>query len=450
MKNDAYPSDAPVGEREAEFAALIGMDWADQKSSWCLQAAGSDRRESGEVSNLPEAMEQWATALYHRFSGRPVAISIEQSRGRVVYQLAKFPHLVVFVVHPNMAASFRTALYPSGSKRDPVDAAMLLELLLHHRDRLRRLDPDTAQTRLLGMLVEERRKLVDDKTRYSNRLTNAVKLYFPQLLEWIDDIDSPMGCDLIGRWPTLDALQRCHRGTLKRFFTEHNCRSEERIRLRLEQIYQALPATHDDAVVTGCASVARHCAAVITTLRAAIQELDQQIKPLVDEHPETYLFRELPGAGEALLPRLVVAFGTQRSRYQTTDQFQAFCGIAPVTIQSGNVCIVRWRFACPKFLRQTFQEWAAHSIQSCSWARAFYDLQRSRNKKHYAAIRALAFKWIRILFRCWKTGKPYDEKLYLASLARRNSPLVIAKPSGATMPVWETVAGFSKLTAKKA
>lgn len=450
MNSDQHTAGAPVVEHQAEFAALVGIDWADQKSSWCLQRAGSDQRESGEISNQPEAIEQWATVLQERFSGRPIGVCIEQSRGRVVYQLSKFPHLVVFIVHPNMAASFRAALYPSGAKRDPVDAAVLLELLLYHRDRLRRLDPDTPQTRLLAMLVEERRKLVDDKTRYNNRLTNAVKLYFPQLLEWIDDIDSEMGCDLIARWPTLELLQHCHPGTIKRFFTEHNCRSQERIRTRIEQIYQALPASNDDAVGAGCASVARHCAAIITTLRSAIKELDQQIEKLVAAHPETPLFRGLPGAGPALLPRLIVAFGTQRHRYADVEEFQAYSGIAPVTVQSGNLRLVRWRFCCPKFLRQTFQEWAAHSIQKCSWARAFYELQRSRKKKHFAAIRALAFKWIRILFRCWKAAKPYDEKLYLDSLARRNSPLVITRPSRTTELAWETAAGFSRVTVKKA
>lgn len=440
----------PALEGEPDFAAFVGIDWADQDSAFCLQAAGSPRRESGKVSNRPEAIEQWATALHQRFSGRSIAVSIEQSRGRVVYQLAKFPHLVIFIVHPNMSANFRATLYPSGAKCDPVDAELLLELLLHHRKHLRRLDPDTPETRLLRMLVEERRKLVDDKTRYNNRLTNALKLYFPQVLEWIDDIDSPMGCDLISRWPTLEAIQQCHPGTLKRFFTEHNSRSQERIRTRMEQIYQAVPATHDDAIGPGCASIARDCVEIITALRAAIQKLDLQIESLVAAHPETPLFRGLPGAGPALLPRLIAALGTQRHRYANVDEFQAYCGIAPVTIRSGNLRVVRWRFCCPKFLRQTFQEWAAHSIQKCSWARAFYDLQRSRNKKHAAAIRSLAFKWIRILFSCWKTGKPYDEKVYLDSLARHNSPLAIPQPARVTEPVWKTVAGFSRLTAKKA
>src|ERR1041384_733960 len=109
MNADLHSAAAPVPESEAEFepefAAFVGIDWADLKSSWCLQTAGSDQRQRGEVSNQPEAIEQWATGLLRQFSGRPIAVSLEESRGRVVYQLAKFSHLVVFVVHPTKAAN---------------------------------------------------------------------------------------------------------------------------------------------------------------------------------------------------------------------------------------------------------------------------------------------------------------------------------------------------------
>jgi hypothetical protein len=39
-------------------------------------------------------------------------------------------------------------------------------------------------------------------------------------------------------------------------------------------------------------------------------------------------------------------------------------------------------------------------------------------------VRALAFKWIRILFRCWQEKTPYDEAVYLMALQKRGSPLL--------------------------
>ena len=117
-----------------EFAAFIGLDWADQKHSWKLVVTGSVECQNGELTNTPEALQQWAADLHCRFAGQPVAVALEQRRGPVVFQLSKFPHLVVYPVHPTTAARYRQAFFPSGTKNDPLDSALLLELLLQHRD----------------------------------------------------------------------------------------------------------------------------------------------------------------------------------------------------------------------------------------------------------------------------------------------------------------------------
>ena len=41
-----------------------------------------------------------------------------------------------------------------------------------------------------------------------------------------------------------------------------------------------------------------------------------------------------------------------------------------------------------------------------------------------ATIRALAFKRIRVLFRCWVDRTPYNESRYLDALQKRRSPLL--------------------------
>jgi transposase len=104
--------------------------------------------------------------------------------------------------------------------------------------------------------------------------------------------------------------------------------------------------------------------------------------------------------------------------------FQKYVGIAPVTERSGNKHWVHWRWACPTFLRQTFVEWVASSIPHSFWARAFYESHKAKGASHNATIRALAFKWIRILFRCWVDRTPYDESRYLSALQKRHSPLL--------------------------
>jgi hypothetical protein len=190
-----------------EFAALVAIDWADQKHAWALQA-GISKVETGSIDHTPEAIEVWAAELRMRFGGQAVAVALEQSRGSLVFMLAKYEHLVIFPVHPTVLVNYRKSFRPSGAKDDPSDARLLLDVLTLHRDKLRRLNPDTPETRTLQFLVEERRKFVHEKTRYSNRLTAHLKMQFPQVLDWFDEVASNIVAEFLERWPSLEKLQR--------------------------------------------------------------------------------------------------------------------------------------------------------------------------------------------------------------------------------------------------
>jgi hypothetical protein len=160
---------------EQEWAAFAAIDWADQKNFWRLLPAGSRQSEAGELDSTPEAVEVWA--VQQRFGGQPIAVILEQTRGPLVYMLTKYPHLVLFLVHPTTAARYRETFAPSGAKSDPSDTDSLLDLLLRHRERLRPLRPDTVETRLLHFLVEERRQTVDDVSgRDAGRFTDLFVL----------------------------------------------------------------------------------------------------------------------------------------------------------------------------------------------------------------------------------------------------------------------------------
>jgi len=290
--------------------------------------------------------------------------------------------------------------------------------------------------------VEERRRLVNEKTKHSNWLTSTLKLYFPQMVAWIDDVDSKVSCALLQTWPALKPLQAAAPATLKKFFLEHRCRSQQRIQEYLDGIRQAQEAVNDSALLETCPVVMQGTVAVLETLRQRIAVLDKLIEQQFAAHEDAPLFANLPGAGPVMKPRLLVAFGTNRERWRDANALQSFSGIAPVTQSSGNSISVHRRFACPSFVRQTFHEFAAHSISRSAWAKAYYERQTGKGKKHHAVVRALAFKWIRILFRCWKDRTPYDEARYLQSLEKHGSPL-------ATLTEWQAVGGSENISKKK-
>jgi len=405
------------------FTAFVGIDWADAKHDVCIQAAGNEHREFARISHKVDEIEAWAQSLYQRFGG-PIAVALELSKGPIVYALQKYDFFVIFPVNPSTLAKYREAFTPSRAKDDPTDAELALDLILRHPHRFQPLNPQSDEMRTLVSLVEQRRRLVNDRVRITNRLRNTLKQYYPQALQWFDRIDTLSFCDFIERWPTLVQIKRARRNTLETFFHQHNMRFAHVLQARLESIKTASPLTLDQAVITPHRLQALVLVDLLRATLAAIKRFDQEIAELAPKHPDYALFDSLPGAGPSLAPRLLVAFGEQRERFNNADELQRYSGIAPVTERSGKKSWVHWRWQCPTFLRQTFVEWAAQTINKSFWAGAYYRQQREKGCTYNAAVRALAFKWIRILYRCWDTHTPYNESVYLKALQRRGSPLL--------------------------
>ena len=415
-----------------EYAALIGLDWAAEKHDVCLWDAATGKSRHRVIEHTPEALAEWLAELQASYPGRRLAVCLEQSRGALMYALMDHAFLDLYPINPVTLARYREAFAPSRAKDDPGDARLLAEILRLHRDKLAVWKPDDEQTRTLAFLNEERRKAVNLRTKLVLRLQAALKLYFPQALAWLGaDLGTPMACDWLLKWPTLEAAQRSRPQTVRAFFYAHNCRSAAHVESVLAALPAAKPLTTDAAVLAVQPLTVQMLAKQLRLLHGAIVAYERQIAARFRPHPDAFLFENLPGAGPALAPRLLTAFGTDRSRHPTAQDMQAYAGIAPVIERSGKSCWTHWRWNCPKFLRQTFHEFAKSTVIHSAWARAYYEQQKQRGKGHNAAIRSLAFKWIRIIHRCWLTRTPYDESLYLQALARRGSPLcaLIAAPA---------------------
>ena len=409
---------------DTDFAAFIGLDWADTKHDLCMQIRHSEEREFSVLPHRADAIEAWARSLRQRFAGQPVALCLEIAKGPLVYALQKYDFLVLFPVNPTTMAKYRQAFTPSGAKADPSDAELALELLLRYRAKLKALQPQSAPMRALLRLIEQRRRLVGDKSRISNRLTDALKQYFPAVLDWFADKDTLLFCDFLFRWPTLKQLKAARKTTLQAFFYEHHVRSQACIEERLRAIKAATALTDDVAVIEPNRLLVLALVEQLRVTLRAIERFDAEIARVSETLPDYALFRALPAAGAALAPRLLAAFGEQRERYASAAEIQKYAGIAPVTESSGKKRWVHWRLQCPTFLRQTFVEWAGATIAHSFWAAAYYRQQRAQGCSHQAVVRALAFKWIRILYRCWQTRTPYDEATYLNALRRRGSLLL--------------------------
>lgn len=414
---ETAPVPAPV--------AWIGLDWGHKEHAFALQAAASPT-EAGTLTHTAESLHAWLHDLEQRFGGRTIALAIEASRGAVIHALVQYSWLTIYPVNPVTSDRYRKAFTPSGASDDLPDARVLLELARDHAAKLRPLEPQDAQTLKLTGLVEARRDFVNRRTQVLNQITSLLRAYYPQALELVGDLDSELAVGFLSRWPDLLALKAIRPSTLKHFYYAHHLRRPKLVEARLQLVRDAVALSTDDARISVAVLQLRCLLDQLRALRKHLARFDQEIQAVFAIHPEAPLFRDLPGAGPALAPRLCVAFGTIRTLYPDPASLQKHAGVAPVREKSGQSLWTHWRWLAPVFLRQTLVEWAGQTVKYSAWAKAYYERMTAKGKGRHAILRALAFKWIRVLWKCWQTRTPYDETRYLRQLIHRKSPNAVA------------------------
>jgi len=97
------------------FAATIGLDWADQKHDLWIRPADGSKAEHVRLEQTPEAVHEWVAKARERFDNRKIAIAVETSRGPVISALMAYDFIVLFPVNPKGLKSYRGAFSISGS-----------------------------------------------------------------------------------------------------------------------------------------------------------------------------------------------------------------------------------------------------------------------------------------------------------------------------------------------
>src|SRR5438046_2114067 len=106
--------------KSAQFAALIGIDWASQRHALCLYDCATAKRESSILEHTPEAIAQWARGLQERFKGKKIALCLEQSKGPLIYALLEYPFLFSIRSTRRLLHVTEWPLKPAGLRTIPV------------------------------------------------------------------------------------------------------------------------------------------------------------------------------------------------------------------------------------------------------------------------------------------------------------------------------------------
>ena len=413
------------------YDLVIGLDRSDKKADLCLINTHTGQRRSEIIHTTPEALWEWLLALRQQFPQARVGLCLEQPAVHLIPFLEPYAWITLHPINPLTLQKYREAFVTSRAKDDTKDADFLADLLLHHHAKLPVWAPEDSATRAVQQLVFHRRAVVDERTGLSNRLIALLKSYFPQALVFCgDDLWRPLATAFLLKWPSLQTAQKAKPATLKQFYYRQGSRSQKLVEERLALLAKAVPVTDDSAVIDSFVLRVLLVCRQLQQLHQTVAKFDRQLAAAYSVHPDRMIFASLPGAGPVLGSRLLASMGSQRERFaDSASQLQCYTGIAPVTKKSGGSCYIHRRYLCPKFHRQSFHEYAKESVLWSRWAAAFYLQQRKKGNPHHTAVRALAFKWQRIIWRYWQDRQPYDELKYEAVLKQRGSELLKLFPS---------------------
>ncbi len=398
----------------------IGIDWADQQHEYALCLPNGKNRR-GIFEQDPTAIGDLLGRIQKQAGTPTILMALETTNGPLINALREHSDITIYPINPAALAKYREAFAHGGGKNDKVDAALILQYLMHYRERMKPLQQDSPQTRLLAALTRDRRQFVEQRVDLSQRLIDLLKAYFPAVLNM--KAAKPYAeflLKLIAKYPTLTAVRKAGKARIRKLF--YGLGTTARIEKRIEALFSAKPLTTDDTILKTSARKAQWLAQQLLLLNQAVRNYDGQIRQAVAQHPLRSVVDTLP-CGMTSRARIIAAMGDDKTRYASATDFTAAVGIAPLTTQSGKSRYVSSRWATSKFLRQTFHEFAGVTIKRCPWSKAFYDNQIAKGKTSRMAKRALAYKWIRIIYRCWQTDTAYDQQKYLEQLFKTGSPL---------------------------
>jgi len=412
--------------KQTPYDLVIGLDRSDKKADLCLIDPRTGQRRAVVIDTAPEALWEWLAQLRQQHPAARVGLCLEQPAVHLVAFLEAYAWITLHPINPITLQKYREAFVTSRAKDDTQDAEYLADLLLNHPAQLPVWSPEDGATRALQQLVCHRRAVVDERTGLTNRLIALLKAYYPQALTLCgEDLWRPLATAFLLKWPSLQRVQKTKPATLIQFYHAQGSRSARVQTERLALVARAVAVTEETAVIESFVLRVQLIARQLQLVQRTISGFDQQIAAAYAAHPDRAIFASLPGAGAVLGTRLLASLGANRERFaKSAAQLQRYTGVAPVTKSSGGGCYIHRRYCCPKFHRQSFHEYARESVLWCRWAGAYYLQQRTKGSYHHTAVRALAFKWQRIIWRCWQDHKPYDDQQYEAALRKRKSPVV--------------------------
>jgi transposase len=384
---------------------LAGIDWASKTHAVCVLEPDGVIRARFEIPNTGKS---FAGLLKRLVKLGVQVVAIERPDGPLVEAMLD-GGLQVFVIAPRMLKALRQRYSSTGAKSDLGDAYVLADVLRTDRHRLAPITPDSAETKVLRALTRTRKDLVEARVAFVNQLRAQLEVCFPGAIGLFADLDSQVSIAFLRRYQTTASAARLTEARLGSFLRRIGYCGRTPTAELLARIKQAPEAGITQAEAEGRVCCVLALVDTIEIANARARELEAEVVERLELHRDASVFTSLPKAGRGVrAASLLAEIGDARERFPDEESLAALAGVAPVTKASGKARSVGFRWACDKKLRNALVDFADDSRHASPWAARVYAGAIARGKRHPHAVRILARAWVRVIWRMWQDGEPYD------------------------------------------
>jgi transposase len=386
---------------------FTGIDWAAETHAVCVMNAAGKIAAEFTIEHSADGIATLIRRLARHGAAGVMPVAIERPDGRLVDLLLEAGHPVV-PVKPNAIKTWRDGEVLSGAKSDAGDAAVIAEYLRLRAHKLKAAAPYSDQTKALRTVVRARGDLVEMRVAATNQLSALLDAHWPGARAIFADVESPVSLEFLTRYPTPAAAAHLGEKRMAAFCVKHGYCGRRTPAQLLERLRDAPAGATGEALTEGLRDAVLAAVGVLAALNASVKTLDRSAAAHLGEHPDGAIFTSLPRSGQVNAAQVLAEWGDARQAYEHPDSVAALAGVTPVTSQSGKHRGVHFRWACNKRFRTAITTFAGNSRHASPWAAKIYNDARASGKDHPHAVRILARAWIRVIWRCWIDGVPYD------------------------------------------
>jgi transposase len=383
-----------------------GIDWASEEHAVCVLTDEGELLHKGTVSHDEAGLAELCALLCDLEADR---VAIERPDGVLVERLLA-SGLCVYALHPNQVKAARPRFRASGGKSAGFDAFVLAELARTDHHRFRPLQGDGDETRALRTLTRAREDLVASRVALANQLRAELARSWPGAARIFADVDSPIALAFLQRYPGPGDARGLGERRLGAFLARHSYCGRRPAAELLARLREAPAALLGELEAEASRGVVLALVAALRVLVERIRLLSSEIAGAVRQHADGPLFLSLfrDRKSTVTAPRLVAEIGDQRGRYPSAEALAADAGMCPVAVESGKRRVATFRRACDKRLRDAVVTLCDSTRHWHPWAHDVYERARGRGCDHAHATRVLGRAWLRVVWRMWQDGVPYD------------------------------------------